>query len=298
MITEGKTKSILPGVDQNTVVLQTKDELTGGDAAKRATIGGIAVHKTTQTANVFNLLNQSGIPTAFIEQKDQTSIVCHHCDMLPLELVIRRYAWGSFLKREPSFKQADGTPFRFEELRCEFYHKHSAVTPPAVQTSVQMEENKARALYLKDGQWAEGVYTDPYIHITPKGWQLHSPKTPFDETSPLMSTPAMLGETEVELLKNEIMVPCFTALEQAWAKVQTVHGAVALVDMKIEVGRRKLDHRLVIADVIDNDSWRIWPGADPSKQLDKQNFRDGHPLSEVADNYALVAQLTEQFVSK
>jgi phosphoribosylaminoimidazole-succinocarboxamide synthase len=74
--------------------------------------------------------------------------------------------------------------------------------------------------------------------------------------------------------------------------VETQYGPIVLADIKIEAGRQKVDGKLVIADVIDNDSWRIWPGGDPSKQLDKQNFRDGHPLSEVSDNYALVAELT------
>jgi hypothetical protein len=31
--------------------------------------------------------------------------------------------------------------------------------------------------------------------------------------------------------------------------------------------------------------------------LDKQNFRDGHPLSEVSNNYALVAELTRSFLT-
>ena len=38
---------------------------------------------------------------------------------------------------------------------------------------------------------------------------------------------------------------------------------------------------MVIADVIDNDSWRIWPQGDSSKQLDKQSFRDGEELNTV-----------------
>ena len=42
---------------------------------------------------------------------------------------------------------------------------------------------------------------------------------------------------------------------------------------------------------------RLKPGADPSKQLDKQVFREGHPLAEVAENYELVAALTDRFVS-
>ena len=60
---------------------------------------------------------------------------------------------------------------------------------------------------------------------------------------------------------------------------------------------KKTDGSLVIADVIDNDSWRIWPGGDPKQQLDKQSFRDGDALQVVSDHYALVAQLTESFLA-
>ena len=36
---------------------------------------------------------------------------------------------------------------------------------------------------------------------------------------------------------------------------------------------------------------------DPARQLDKQSFREGHPLAVVAENYELVAALTERFVA-
>jgi len=117
--------------------------------------------------------------------------------MLPLELVIRRYAWGSMLKRHPEIVSTREKPYRFDSILKEVFHKRSAVVPP-------------------------------------------------------------------------------------------------LVDMKIEVGRTP-EGRLVVSDIIDNDSWRIWPGGDPSAQLDKQCFREDHPLSEVAEKYELVAALTEQF---
>ncbi len=296
MYVEGKTKSVTAGPEEGTVVLRTKNELTGGDAAKRATIEGIAAHKTTQAANALRYLEDCGIPTAFIKQQDETSLICAACEMIPLELVSRRFAWGSFLKREPSFSPNNGTPFRFDEIKTEIFHKDAVVVPPTVESAQQMKESEARDKFLKDGVWAPGIYTDPYVVCHEETWDLYPAKEVLaEQETPLLTIPAALSASEVAQLRNEIMIPCFEALEKAWAKVETTFGAVALADMKIEVGRRVSDGKLVLADVVDNDSWRIWPGADPTKQLDKQNFRDGHSLGQVADNYALVAELTAQF---
>ena len=83
----------------------------------------------------------------------------------------------------------------------------------------------------------------------------------------------------------------FETLERAWATAD-----VTLVDLKIEFGRDQ-HGQLLVADVIDNDSWRIWPGGDKNRMLDKQvyrNLQDVTPadLQQVADRYALVADLT------
>jgi phosphoribosylaminoimidazole-succinocarboxamide synthase len=64
--------------------------------------------------------------------------------------------------------------------------------------------------------------------------------------------------------------------------------------MKIEVGINQ-NKEIVIADVIDNDSWRIWSNGDPKKQLDKQSFRDGEKLTDVQRKYTIVTEYTKKF---
>lgn len=295
ILTEGKTKRILTSDRPGEVILETKDDLTGGDAAKKETIQGISVHKTKQAANVFELLKSRGIPTSFIRIEGTNRLICHDCEMLPLELVMRRFAWGSYLKRAQTLASTAEAPHRFAQILTEFFHKHAVVTPPLVDEPTQMGEDEARELYLKDGVWAQGVYTDPLIVTEEDTWALHPAKQVVSEETCLMRIEPLLSESEAQGLIKEIMLPTFEALEEAWSQIETIDGPVALADIKIEVGRRKSDGVLAVADVIDNDSWRIWPGADPTKQLDKQCFREDHPLSEVAEKYELVADLTSRF---
>ena len=291
---EGKTKRIIEGPEPHTVLLQAVNRLTGGDAARVAEIDEIGVFKTEQAANCFKLLSKAGIPTAFVDQHSGHELLCRNCDMLPIEFVVRRYAFGSYLKRAPQFK-TDGKPHRFDELVLEQFHKMSVVSTPASDTPKLMAENDARDQYLCEGEWAQGVYTDPFIVTGEDQWQLFSAKAPV-EGAPLTAIQPELTGADLQTILETIVRPTFDVLEQAWAQIETIHGPVTLVDAKFEIGVDRETGAYLLADVVDNDSWRIWPGGDPSKQLDKQAFRDGQAESLVTENYKLVAALTRRFL--
>jgi len=78
----------------------------------------------------------------------------------------------------------------------------------------------------------------------------------------------------------------FLVLEKAWQ----LQGGT-LVDLKVEFGFDTKGN-LLLADVIDNDSWRVLEGG---SYIDKQVYRDGGALDDVAAKYARVAEITGQF---
>ena len=293
ILVEGKTKIIQTGDIPHTVNMVAKDFLTGGDAAKKEELIDIGTQKTTQASNVFKMLRRNAVPTSFIEQTEPNTMLHEECEMLPLEFVVRRYAYGSYLKRNPEYIAE--SPHKFAVPVWEVFHKHTVVVQPWVTKPTQMDENKAREQYLIDGSWADGVYTDPYININDGQWELYSAKEPV-KSKPLMITETLLNSHELDSAIYKIVIPAFEAIEKNWSEISTIDGPVHLVDIKFELGFRTKDNLLVLSDVVDNDSWRIWPGGNPKKQLDKQSFRDGEDLSNVANKYQLVTELTNRFV--
>jgi phosphoribosylaminoimidazole-succinocarboxamide synthase len=99
-------------------------------------------------------------------------------------------------------------------------------------------------------------------------------------------------------LMSEVGRITFEILAHAWRRRETL-----LVDLKIEFGRLiggEGRGGLVVADVIDNDSWRIWPQGREDLMLDKQLYRNlaevtPADLERVRDNYETVAELAGTF---
>ncbi|MDR2098428.1 MAG: hypothetical protein LBO78_00175 [Rickettsiales bacterium] len=301
------------------VEITTKDVLTANNGELQADFPGIGIEKTRQAWNTVSLLSSMGVPTAKWgeEPPDGTNIMyAKACDMLPLEIIMRSRPFGSYNKRHPEdAAQIDdrGRPLRFQYPTFELFYKDTVAVDEAGNANL-IPENKIQVYYTKrdENRYVEKhtgirvtLHSDPIVIINEKTgkWDLYPQKqlaAAYAKTGPIYSINPTVSPEELSYIKNKIIVPAFRILEAAWAMTPYMNEdgraqKIALADIKFEVGRTKEDGELVLADVIDNDSWRIWRDGDPKQELDKQAFRDGKPDPEVTDKYRKVTQLSENF---
>jgi len=246
-ITRGKTKALFESPDQPDVaVMKSMDSITAGDGARRNVIEGKGRLAAQTTARVFRLLNLCGFPTHYIsggEDDDENEILVRRCQMIPLEVVVRGVAAGSYVKRK-------GTP------------RGTLLLPRILEFFIKDDANH-----------------DPLIE-------------PEEIIARGVANPGELAAM------GEIARMVFEVLAHAWRRRD-----VLLIDLKIEFGRLLSGEgkgSLVIADVVDNDAWRIWPQGREEMMLDKQmyrNLQDVTPeaLDQVRTNYEKVADLVGSF---
>lgn len=264
VIAQGKTKIIYAGDNPKEVVIFSKDDITAGDGAKKDLIIDKGILATTTTVNCFRLLESHGVPTHFLQHTGEREFAARKVTMIPVEIVARRIATGSSLKRNPGIEE--GTIF--PNLKIEFF--------------------------LKDDSRHDPLMIPNFTSMT---MLLYDPKKPLKD--------GFLEETRPrELYRKQWMDQCrqmcdlaertFMWLESAWKRQE-----VTLVDLKIECGITP-EGAIVVSDVIDNDSWRVWPKGDKEQMKDKQVYRNlthttPEALGAIKKNYAWVAEQTTRF---
>lgn len=122
---EGKAKKVYETDDPNLVVVSYKDDATAFDGAKRGMIVGKGVVNNRMTNVLMQLLEESGIPTHFVEELSERETLVKRVDIIALETIIRNISAGSFAKR---YGVEEG--IEFAEPTFEFSYKNDALGDP------------------------------------------------------------------------------------------------------------------------------------------------------------------------
>lgn len=96
---EGKAKQVFATSDEGVYRVLYKDDATAFNAQKRGTIRGKGEVNNRVSAHLFGLLEEAGVPTHFLERVDEREQLVRAVRIIPVEVVVRNVAAGSFAAR-------------------------------------------------------------------------------------------------------------------------------------------------------------------------------------------------------
>ena len=96
---EGKAKKVFATEDPDVVIVDYKDDATAFNGEKKGTIVGKGVINNRMTNYVFQVLEKEGVPTHYVEELSDRETAVKKVEIVPLEVIVRNVAAGSFSKR-------------------------------------------------------------------------------------------------------------------------------------------------------------------------------------------------------
>lgn len=96
---EGKAKKVYATNDPDLVIVDYKDDATAFNGEKKGTISGKGVVNNRMTNFMFRMLEKEGVPTHLVEEISDRETIVKKVSIVPLEVIVRNVAAGSFSKR-------------------------------------------------------------------------------------------------------------------------------------------------------------------------------------------------------
>ncbi len=127
---EGKAKKVFATSKPSYYIVEYKDDATAFNGVKRGTIAGKGVINNKMSNLMFQLLEKNGVKTHFVEQLNDRETVVKAVKIVPLEIIIRNVAAGSFSKR---YGVEEGRALKNPTL--EFSLKDDALNDPLINDS-------------------------------------------------------------------------------------------------------------------------------------------------------------------
>ena len=146
LLYEGKAKKVYATEDPNLLIVSYKDDATAFNGLKKGTIAGKGVINNQMSNALMARLAKAGIPTHFVEELNQRETLVKRVTIVPLEVIVRNIAAGSFSKR---YGVEEGVVF--DQPTIEFSYKNDALGDPLLNTS------HALALHLATAEEIETI---------------------------------------------------------------------------------------------------------------------------------------------
>ena len=127
MLYEGKAKKVYRTDDPKCYIVDYKDDATAFNGEKKGTIAAKGIVNNTMSAIIFEMLKQKGIPTHMFKLLRDRETLVKAVKILPMEVIIRNVAAGSFSKR---YGVAEGSPLAKTVL--EFSYKNDDLGDPLI----------------------------------------------------------------------------------------------------------------------------------------------------------------------
>lgn len=124
---EGKAKKVFATDDPKVVLVDYKDDATAFNGLKKGQIAGKGVVNNRMSNMMFKLLESHGIETHYIEEIDDRRTLVKKVEIVPLEVIVRNVAAGSFSKR---YGVEEGTPLK--STGFEFSYKNDDLGDPMI----------------------------------------------------------------------------------------------------------------------------------------------------------------------
>lgn len=127
---EGKAKKVFKTDDESLYLIRYKDDATAFNGVKKGSITDKGVMNNEITTLLFNELGKAGIKHHLVEKLNDREQLVKVVKIVPLEVIIRNVAAGSFAKR---YGVEEGTPLKQPTL--EFCYKNDALNDPMLNES-------------------------------------------------------------------------------------------------------------------------------------------------------------------
>ena len=99
LLYEGKAKKVFTTEDPEVVIVDYKDDATAFNGEKKATIVGKGAINNRMSNHIFKMIEKEGVPTHLVEELSDRETAVKKVEIVPLEVIVRNVAAGSFSKR-------------------------------------------------------------------------------------------------------------------------------------------------------------------------------------------------------